>query len=229
MKRVFFLLVIVAACAAAGSEQTNSRSYQPAVPPPSTNVYGGGGWSGNSGGGTVAGSALNGMSQVISAAGEYNLSTSAAAINMTQAESNAMQNQVQAVNTFWEMRNIGKAQRAAERGPPPTPELIARMARSGAPSPLTPSQMDPVSGRLNWPDALQNPTFDAQRGEVDQMFAKRASYGGLTYADRGQVRETIESMVDGLKAQIRDIPPQQYAVSKSFLRSVLHASTGNDI
>jgi hypothetical protein len=116
-----------------------TRPYQPAVAAPSTTVYGGGGWGGNSGGGTVAGSAMNGMSQVISAAGQYNLNTSAAAINMTQAQSNAMQNQVQSVNTFWEMRNIGKAQRAAERGPNLTPEQIARMAREGVPRPLTPS------------------------------------------------------------------------------------------
>jgi hypothetical protein len=240
MKRVFFLLIVVA-CAAAGWAQTASppyqstvprtgaAPYQPAVPPPTTNVYGGGGWYGNSGGGTVAGSALNGMSQVISAAGQYNLATSAAAINMTQAQSNEMQNQVQAVNTFWETRNIGKAQRAADRGPPPTAEQIARMARMGMPSPLTPSQLDPVSGRLNWPDALQNPTFDAQRGELDQMFAKRASYGGLDYADRDQVSETIDSMVDELKARIRDIPPQAYTLSKSFLRSMLYASTGSDL
>ena len=84
---------------------------------------------------TPQGAALQGMSQVISAAGEYNLATSAAAINMTEAESNEMQNGVQGVQTFWQMRDIGRAEREKERGPRPTPEELARIARAGAPAP----------------------------------------------------------------------------------------------
>jgi hypothetical protein len=168
---------------------------------------------------------MQGMSQVISAAGQYNLNTSAAAINMTQAQSNAMHNQVQAVDTFWETRNIGRAQRAAERGPNLTPEQIARIARDGVPRALTPSQMDPVSGRLNWPDALQDPTFDPQRDQLDQIFTKWAKYGSLNYVEQKQVRETVDTMFDGLKAQIRQIPPQLYAFSRSFLQSLVYAAT----
>ncbi|MGD0897685.1 MAG: hypothetical protein ABR915_07595 [Thermoguttaceae bacterium] len=233
MKRTWILLA-VAACSvlpASGDDvrpyQPGARPYQPAVAAPTTNVYGGGGWSGYYGGGgnTVAGSALNGMSQVISAAGEYNLNTSAAAINMTQAQSNAMQNQVQAVNTFWEMRNIGKAQRAAERGPPPTPEQIARIAREGVPRSLTPSQIDPVSGRLNWPSPLQDSSFDAPRGQLDEVVAKWVNYGGLDYSDKSVVRETVNTLFDGLKANIREIPPQDYVASRSFLQSLVYATT----
>jgi hypothetical protein len=165
------------------------------------------------------------MSQVISAAGQYNLNTSAAAINMTEADSNAMRNQVQAVNTFWEMRNIGKAQRAAERGPALTPEQLARMARSGVPRPLTPSQMDPVSGKLNWPDALLDASFEPQREELDGIFAKWAKYGGLDYSERSQVRETVDTMFESLKAQIRQIPPQIYVASRSFLQSLVYAAS----
>ena len=91
------------------------------------------------------------MSQVISAAGQYNLATSAAAINMTQAESNQLRNNVQGVQTFWQMRDIGRAEREKERGPRLTPEQLARMARDGAPRGLSASQIDPVSGVLYWP------------------------------------------------------------------------------
>jgi hypothetical protein len=168
---------------------------------------------------------MSGMSQVISAAGQYNLATSAAAVNMTQAQSNAMQNQIQSANTFWELRNIGRAQRAAEAGPPSTPEQLARIARAGAPKALTPSQMDPVSGRLNWPDALQDTSFDSDRHELDQLFAKRATYGGLDQSERSQVRESTNTMFAGLKAQIRQIPPQTYVDSRTFLQSLVYAAT----
>ena len=87
-----------------------------------------------SGGQTAQGAALQGMSQVISAAGQYNLATSAAAINMTQAESNQLRNDVQGVQTFWQMRDIGRAERDKERGPRPTAEELARMARAAAPA-----------------------------------------------------------------------------------------------
>ena len=33
-------------------------------------------------------------------------------------------------------------------------EQIVRIAREGVPKPVNPSQMDPVTGQINWPDAL---------------------------------------------------------------------------
>ena len=89
---------------------------------------------------TAAGSALNGMASVISAKGDYNLSTSAAAINMTQAQKNEIQNQQQWTNTYFKMRATNKAATAAERGPTPTMEQLAtngpgRRAQAARPQP----------------------------------------------------------------------------------------------
>jgi hypothetical protein len=165
------------------------------------------------------------MSQVISSAGQYNLATSAAAINMTEAESNQMRNNVQGVQTFWAMRNTGAAERAKERGPVATPEELARRARAGAPRGLNPSQIDPVSGKLYWPAALQDTDFQTQRGVVDEYTAKWVKYGGLDYADQTQVRENIDGMFDSLKSQIGSIPPQDYVACRSFLQSLLYATT----
>ena len=223
---VFACPAMILAQSGASGTGGNPPAYQPVVAAPSTQVYNGGGYGyGGGSGGTVQGSVLNGMSQVISSAGQYNLNTSAAAINMTQARSNQMRNQVQACNTFWEKRNIGKAQREAERTPPMTPEQIARVARMGLPRALTPSQLDPVSGRLNWPGPLQDTSFESQRTELDPLVAKWASVGGLDYSEKSQVRETVDAMFAQLKALIRDIPPQDYSASRGFLNSVLFAVT----
>jgi hypothetical protein len=205
-------------------------AYRPAVPAPTTNVYnGGGGWGYSGTPTTAAGSALSGMSQVISAAGQYNLSTSAAAVNMTQAQRNQIQNDQLATDTYFQMRATNKAAREAEAGPKPTMEQLVRIAREGVPKSLNTSQMDPVSGRLDWPDALQDSRYATERGELDQLFAKRASYGGLTYADRSKVRETIDSMSDELKDQIRDIPPQDYVSCRSFLQSLIYSATKTEL
>ncbi len=84
--------------------------YQPAVPPPSMiNGYGYGGGPVYGGGTTAAGSAMNGMASVISAKGNYNLSTSAAAVNMTQAQKNEIQNHQLYTNTYFDMRATNKA------------------------------------------------------------------------------------------------------------------------
>jgi hypothetical protein len=232
MKRIGFFMIMLACPAVvlgqgSGSASSGSSTYQPVVPAPSTTVYGGGGGGWGYGGTaqTAQGAALQGYSQVISAAGQYNLATSAAAVNLTQAESNQLRNNVQGVQTFWQMRDIGRAEREKERGPRLTPEQLARMARDGAPRGLTANQIDPVTGVLYWPFALQDPDFQPQRTAVDDFTAKWVKYGGLDYADQRQIRQNIDTMFDSLKSQITRIPPQDYVACRTFLQSLLYATT----
>ncbi len=234
MNRTWILVVVVAYPILAFA-QTNSPGssgpsvpYQPAVPSPTT-INASGGWPGYSGASTAAGSAMNGMASVISAKGDYNLSTSAAAINMTQAQKQEIQNRQQWTNTYFEMRSTNRAARAAERSPRPTMEQLVQRAHEEAPKPLRPNQMDAVNGRLNWPSALQQTSFDAQRQKVDELFATRARYGGLSYADQLAVRQTVESMFGELKTQIRDIPPQDYVACRNFLESVTFAASKSEL
>ncbi len=236
MNRIWILMVVVAypvaALAQTGSSGASGSggAYQPAVPAPSTvNAYGG--WSGyaGSGGGTVAGSAMNGMASVISAKGDYNLSTSAAAVNMTQAQKNEIQNRQQWTNTYFDMRETNRKARAAEAGPNPTMEQLVRLAKEGVPKPLSPSQMDPVNGRIDWPTALQEDSFASQRTEVEQLFAMRAKYGGLGYADQSKVRQIIDAMFLELKSQIRQIPPPDYVASRDFLQSLTYAASKTEL
>ena len=196
MYRMWLLMVVVAypvmASAQTGSPR-ESAPYQPAVPA-ATNVNTYGGYPGYSGGGTAAGNAMNGMANAISAKGNYNLSTSAAAINMTQAQKNEIQNKQLYTDTYFQMRATNKAAREKEAGPPPTMEQIARMARDGVPKPLNPSQVDPVTGQINWPSALQEDSFQDERGQVEQLFNTRARYGGLGYSDQMKVRKVTDNM-----------------------------------
>jgi hypothetical protein len=211
-----------------GSSQTQAPGYQPAVPiAPTVNSYGGG-W-GGSGGTTAAGSAMQVMGSVISAAGNYNLSTSAAAVNMTVAQKNEIENRQQATDAYFSMRATNRAAREAEAGPKPTAEQMVRIARDGVPKPPQTSEMDPVSGKLSWPGVLQMGSFEAPRGEVDQLFAKRAVHGGLDYADQSKVREAIDAMFIELKGQIRNVPPQDYVASRGFLQSLMYAATKSDL
>jgi hypothetical protein len=211
--------------------QPSAAPYQPAVPPPSVNAYGGnGGWGGWGGGATTAaGSALNGMAGVISAAGQRNLYNSAAAVNWTQVEKNQIENRQQATNTYFAMRETNRAATAAERAPRPTMEQLARYAKEGEPKPLNSSQVDPINGGLKWPSALQQPDFKAQRDVVDDLMGQRARYGVLDYADQAKVRDAIDTLYVGLKAQIEQIPAMDYVASRNFLRSINYAATKTEM
>lgn len=198
-----------------------------AVPVPSAVApYGGYGYGGGT---TAAGSAGTGMANVISAQGDYNLSTSEAAINMTQAQSAEIQNRQEYTNTYFEMRATNKAARAAEEGPPPTAEEMARMAQEGAPKSLDKSQLDPVTGSLSWPTLLQDESFASQREVLDELSAKQSRDGALGLTDQKDARKAIQEMYSELKAQIRDVAPQDYAEARSFLRSLTYLTTHNDL
>jgi hypothetical protein len=230
MKRIAIIAILLVGPVLAMGQNNqvapaNGPNHQVITPPPTTQVYNGGygGWGG--GGQTPEGAALQGLSQVISAHGQANLANSAAAINWTQAESNSLQNQVQGVQTFWAMRDIGREEREKERGPRPTPEELARRARAGAPRQLNTNQIDPVTGQIHWPSALQQPDFNDQRAPVDDLAAKWVKYGSLDYNDQTMMRQNVDGMFDTLKGQITAIPPQDYTQCRSFLQSLLYATT----
>ncbi|MFZ1933347.1 MAG: hypothetical protein WCB27_15385 [Thermoguttaceae bacterium] len=235
MNRWYFLIFVATISALVSAQIAHSQNsqggsyqqpYQPVVPAPTVASPYGGGYGGCYGGGTtVAGSAMNGMANMMSAAGQRNLANSAAAVNMTQAQKNEIENRQQWTNTYFAMREENRRARAAEQGPPPTQEEIVRIAQQGVPKPLATTQVDAVSGQLFWPSALQQECFAAQRGDVDQLVATKARYGALNYEDQMKLRKTILAMFDQLKQQVTQIPPQDYGTSRTFLNSLLYANT----
>ncbi len=177
------------------------------------------------GGGTAASSALNGLGNAMSGAGNLHLSNSAAAINWTQAQKNEIQNKQLGATTYFQMRDENQAWTKAQRGPPPTKEEMARWAREAAPKPVSTSQVDPASGKINWPAALTQDNYSDQRAVLDQLMAKEAEYGRLSYSDQLEARNTIETMFGTLKSQITQIPPMDYVASRDFLRSLIYATS----
>jgi hypothetical protein len=226
MKRLaLFSACLMSVTLALGQGQTSAPPpYQPAVPPPSMGGYGGGmgfGWGGGGVGSTVQGSALTGMSNVISAKGSYNLSTSAAAVNMTQAQKNEIENHQQYTNTYFDMRATNKAARAAEEGPRVTAEQVARMAQEAAPKPLSPGEVNDVTGKLNWPEALQMDMFAADRKKLEDLFVSYSQMGSMNYADQSKARTIINDMNKLLKTQVKSIPGSVYVTCKKFLEGLM--------
>jgi hypothetical protein len=62
--------------------------------------------------------------------------------------------------------------------PPVTHEQMIRMAKMGLPPRLGSTQLDPVTGHIEYPLALTSAQFAPYRDELNKLFADRASSGG---------------------------------------------------
>jgi hypothetical protein len=122
--------------------------------------------------------AQRGLGSIISAQGERNLSNSQAAINLTDARSNQIDNQVKSVNAYWEKKGIYQEHVAAEMA------VIEQkreryVARRGSLD-FSPEEFDRTTGKVNWPSILQQSSFDPYRTTLDTIFHDRSYNGALT-------------------------------------------------
>jgi hypothetical protein len=212
---------------ASSSINPGGESY----PPPPYYGFGGRGYGGMGGGygwgmngvtggigSTAAGSYLGGLGMAIRAKGQYNLLTSEAAVNLTEARKRQMENQLQWTNTYFEKRRINKAYRDAERGPPPTQQDWVRMAHEAAPKRLEDGALDPVTGQIDWPTALRADIFAQDREQLDQLFAERAHTDGAVGLDmHSKIQAAVDSTMAKLKSHIRDLDANKYLQARSFL------------
>ena len=102
-----------------------------------------------------------------------------------------------------------------------------RRAREAAPKSLSPSELDPFTGTIDWPVILRGEAFSADRNVVDDVFANRFSSSGVATAEAYQeVTGALASMQSVLKENIRDYPSGGYMKAKHFIRSLSYAASG---
>ena len=127
---------------------------------------------------TAGESYSRGVSGIISAQGQANLSNSQAAINATEARSNQIDNQVKSVNAYWEKKSIYQEHVEAENA-----QIQAKreryVARRGSLD-FAPEEFDRTTGTVNWPKILQQSVFDPYRTTLDTTFHDRSYNGALT-------------------------------------------------
>ncbi len=127
---------------------------------------------------TAAEGAANGMSNIISAQGQKNLSNSQAAINLTQARSNQITNQVDSVNAFWEKKGI-YSEHLQQQLSAIDAKRNAYLANNALGT-LTPKEFDRTTGTIFWPKVLDQTQYSQYRTELDKLFKQRAYAGALT-------------------------------------------------
>jgi hypothetical protein len=119
------------------------------------------------------------------------------------------------------MRKVNREAKAAEQGPPVTQEQAIRMAKMAAPPRLGSTQLDPVTGHIEYPPVLMDDIYTDYRRRLDQLFADRAASGGsMQYGALREIQSTVSKFIDVLKQNVRNYPAGDYGRARTFLDSL---------
>jgi opacity protein-like surface antigen len=165
---------------------------------------------------TAAEGYANGMSNVISAQGQKNLSDSQAAINLTQARNSQIDNQVKSVNAFWEKKDIYNERQQKEFAEVQR-QRQTYLAKYGLKS-LTPEEFDRATGVCNWPRVLTQSQYDPYRLELDKLLKQRAYAGFLSGDEYIQATAACKNW-RGMLAKQKKVYPEQ--ILDQMIRYVL--------
>jgi len=177
---------------------------------------------GHRGASTPAESYASGAAALIRAQGSYNLLTSQATVNATEARRYALENSVRATEAYFKRRELNQEYRARMRGPRATPEDLKRYAEAGKPPRLSPSEMDQVNGEITWPRILRTDRYAGYRFRLEALFAKRAGPDELSAASYFQIDRTTKAMLGELKNQVAVVPQMEYIAAKRFIQSLAY-------
>jgi hypothetical protein len=185
------------------------------------NVWGGYGGYGGGHASTAEEGALRGMADVTRSAGAANLMNSEASKNWMQGQRMYIENRQYGAETYFNMRQTNRQAREAERGPRPTSEDLQRYSQARVPDRLSVSDLDPLTGEIDWPMALRDDPYAQERQWLDAAYDQRAKAGGyLSATQRAEVKQVTESMKAELKANINLYSPNEYLQAKKFIEGL---------
>jgi len=187
----------------------------------------GGGWGGGYGGfgmswaSTAQQGADMGLASVVQAQGHANLQNSEAAKNWQEAKSLEMQNRLRWTETYFEMRKVNRDRRSDEAGPPITQEQAIALAKVSAAPRLTSTQLDPVTGHIEYPLILTQDIYKQYRERLDSLFARRAESGGsIRFEDFQAIQTTVSQFVEALQENVTQYAAGDYGRARNFLDSL---------
>lgn len=188
-----------------------------------------GGWGGGYGGwgggwaSTAQQGADMGLAAVVRAQGYANLQNSEAAKNWEEAKTMEMQNRLRWTETYFEMRKVNRERRADEAGPPITHDQAIALAKMKAPPRLQSTQLDPVTGHIEYPLILTSSVYQPYRDRLDSLFATRAASGGsIRYDDFKAIETTVSQFIEALKKNVSEYAAGDYGTARNFLDSLVN-------
>ena len=171
---------------------------------------------------TAAEGYSRGVAAVIYAQGAYNRMTAEAMILAEDARSRNIANREQATATYFAMRDANRQARAEERGPRPSAEQLARLARQATPERLAANELNAATGRISWPALLQEAQFTSYRMELEYALAQRAANGRIGAQESARAQQAARAMLAELKKDVREVHPMEYTTARQFIESLAY-------
>ena len=157
------------------------------------------------------------------AQGYQNLKNSESAKNWEEAKTQEIQNRLRWTETYFEMRKVNRDKRAAEAGPTITQEQAISLAKMKAPQRLQSTQLDPVTGHIEYPLILTQDIYKQYRERLDSLFAQRAASGGsIRFEDFQAIQTTVSQFVETLQKHVSDYAAGDYGRARNFLDSLVN-------
>jgi hypothetical protein len=142
--------------------------------------------------------------------------------NYGEAASADLDNRLKATSNYYQVRQLHDALAGKQRGPRATSSELAQYAHETAPKRLTTSDLDVVTGEINWPTVLNDDRYAKQRQTVDRIFSLHHASGGGGAADYRAISEAIEALRGAIAKNIGDYSPAAYMEARNFLDSLQH-------
>lgn len=167
-----------------------------------------------------------GMADIIGASGMRNLSNSEAAINMTEARSRQLDNHLKTTDTYFQNRLQNKKYREMLNGP----RRVTHNAFRKLPPPLSPSEVDPVTGEINWPPLVAQLPFQKDVQTVNNIFATWAlNDRQFSSTDASTLRRTVARMIRLVNNWAKQDTASNYAEIEELLRAMGHAPANQQV
>lgn len=161
-----------------------------------------------------------GMAEVIRARGQAYEARARGMINYEEARSKYLDNRKKWTETYWELKRMGEAERRKEfEETRARQEAYLAAKGSSYPPRLSPSELDPTTGKIYWPEPLTADIYAELREELEELFVLRA-YTGSSRRYGAEIHEKARAMQGLLKEQIRSMPTGEYIAARNFLESL---------
>ncbi len=177
-----------------------------------------GGYDGGYHASTAAEGYARGMADVTRSQGMKNLANSEAAINLTDARSNQIDNQIKSTNAYWERKNIYEENMAPRRYKEEQERTKHR--NRVLLQPLSASQFNPTTGAINWPPLLKQDQYSEYWEPLTKLFETRSQSGELSSNDYLEAKKLIREF-RGVVTKDMSGNPDAAAPLRSSLRMLL--------
>lgn len=159
--------------------------------------------------------AQRGYADVVRSYGMANLLNAQAANQIEDARKQYIENRIKATQGYFELRSYVAESRNSLRRPLSLEQYV-RLAQVEAPQPLRATQLDPLTGMINWPAPLRKPEYEAFRQRIDRLLQDWAK----GYAVYGELPVACQEWAEQLQVDIMKFPPDDYIAAKKFLDSL---------